>query len=361
MRVLCAPNAFKGSLTAHEAARAIARGARRAGASTVVFPVADGGDGTATVLGGARVKLVVTGPYGERLPVEYRMRAGGEAVVEVAQVGLARTKLRDPMRARSDGVGEMIRDAIVRNARRVVLAVGGSATVDGGAGMVRALGGMWYVKGMRPWTRGGPPDQPVAFEAPDLRGCEVVAACDVGTRLDEAAGLFGPQKGATPDEVRELARRLEQMAGFGPRRAARLSGSGAAGGIGWAVAAQLGGRLQPGAAMVLEALGFDRALRLCDLVLTGEGRWDRTTSEGKAPWAVVRAARRAGIPAVALCGQVIGKSRVARAIAASSEEGLSKAAQLLEDAASAAVAEELAAHRRAHGRPARQVRPPARR
>ena len=313
MRVLCAPNAFKGSLTAKEAAQAMARGVRRAGATPVILPVADGGDGTAEVLGGRRVRMIATGPYGERLPVEYR-RKGSDAIVEVAQVGLARTKKRDPMVARSTGLGEMIRHAAQRGATRIIVALGGSATIDAGFGMLEGMV--------------SPRSVP-----------EIVAACDVSTRFLDAPRLFGPQKGATPEAIRKF----EQFFAYcrdrfpGGARAARLPGSGAAGGIGWALALFHGAELRPGADLVLEEIRFHDALRHADLVLTGEGRWDATTREGKAPWAVVRAARRAGVPAVALCGTVVGPSRVARAIAPSEKAGMRNAADLLEQASFRAV------------------------
>lgn len=305
--VLCAPNAFKGTLTALEAARAMARGVRRAGGTPVLLPVADGGDGTAAVLGGRRVRMTATGPYGERLRVEYR-RKGADAIVEVAQVGLARTKKRDPVSARSDGVGEMIAHAAAGGAHRILVALGGSATVDAGTGAVARLAA-------RP-------------ALPDL-----VALCDVATRFLDAPRRFGPQKGASPSDVRALSREFQTLARIpGGASAARRPGSGAAGGIGWALAL-LGAELRPGADFVLHALRFDDALRQSDLVLTGEGKWDATTREGKAPWAVMRAARKAGVPCVALCGRVVTSSPGVVAIAKSAKEGMRRAARMLEEAA----------------------------
>ncbi len=305
--VLCAPNAFKGTLTALEAALAMARGARRAGARPVLLPVADGGDGTAAVLGGKRVRMTATGPYGERLRVEYR-RKGSDAIVEVAQVGLARTTKRDPVSARSDGVGEMILHAAAGGARRVIVALGGSATVDAGVWAVARLAAL--------------PALP-----------ELVALCDVGTRFVDAPRRFGAQKGASPGDIRELEREFRELARIpGGRRAANRRGSGAAGGLGWALAL-LGARLLPGADFVLDAVRFDDALRQSDLVLTGEGKWDATTSDGKAPWAVMRAARWAGVPCAALCGRVDRPSRGVIAIANSAKEGMRRAARLLEETA----------------------------
>ncbi|MEK7467127.1 MAG: glycerate kinase [Planctomycetota bacterium] len=308
MRVLCAPNAFKGTLTALQAANAMARGVRRAGATPVLLPVADGGDGTAAVLGGKRVRMVATGPHGERMRVEYR-RKGRDAIVEVAQVGLARTKRRDPLNATSLGVAEMIGHAARHGARRVLVALGGSATVDAGLAILGKISAL---------------SRPPKF----------IGLCDVQTRFLDAPRVFAPQKGATPEQTRWLTReflRLSQ-AMAGGRRAARVPGSGAAGGIGWAMVL-LGGELRLGGEFVLEALRLDDALRQTSLVLTGEGRWDSTTREGKAPWAVMRHARRAGVPCVALCGQVIIRTPGVVAVARSAKEGMRRAAPLLEEAA----------------------------
>lgn len=305
--VLCAPNAFKGTLTALEAARAMARGVRRAGGRPVLLPVADGGDGTAAVLGGKRVRMTATGPYGERLRVEYRKK-GADAIVEVAQVGLARTEKRDPRNATSLGVAEMVRHAARHGARRVLVALGGSATVDAGAPVLVALAGLSRRPGL-------------------------VGLADVRTRFFDAPRRFGPQKGATPADIREIEREFRVLSRLpGGARAARLAGSGAAGGLGWALAL-LGAELRHGAEFVLKALRFDDALRQSDLVLTGEGTWDATTRDGKAPWAVMRAARRAAVPCVALCGRVVRPSPGVVAIAESANEGMRHAARLLEEAA----------------------------
>jgi glycerate 2-kinase len=308
IRVLCAPNAFKGTLTALEAAQAMARGVRRAGGRPVLLPVADGGDGTAAVLGGRRVRMVATGPYGERLRVEYRRR-GSDAIVEVAQVGLARTKRRKPLMATSLGVAEMILHASRHGARRILVALGGSATVDAGVPLLGEL-----------------------FAMPRMP--KLVGICDVGTRFVQAPRLFGPQKGASPGEVRALERKFRGLAREFPGGplAAIIPGSGAAGGIGWAILL-LGGNLFPGAAFVLDTIRFYDALRHCGLVLTGEGKWDATSNEGKAPFEVMRRAKRAGIPCLALCGAVAGRATGVIAIGKSAAVGMRRAPTLLEEAA----------------------------
>jgi glycerate kinase len=203
--------------------------------------------------------------------------------------------------------------------------------------MLRALG-FWFVDGNGDrWERGGPPRAPAGFETiglrESLRAFPFVGCCDVLSRFLDAPRLYGPQKGASANEVAELTRRLRRLARFAPPEDARLPGSGAAGGLGWALAAFLDARLVPGAKLVLDEIGFDRELRSADLLLTGEGKWDRTTREGKAPWEAMRRARRAGVPCAALCGRVEGRARGVRAIARSAAEGMRRAAALLEKAA----------------------------
>lgn len=315
----------------------MAKGVRRAGGTPVLMPIADGGDGTAAVLGGREMRARIVGPYGERLLVRWRMRPGLAAVVEVAQAGLARTRKRAPLRARSDGVGQMILAAARAGARRVLVALGGSATVDAGTGMLRALGFWFADRNGERWERAGPPEAPAGIETTELRkslrALPIVGCCDVLSRFLDAPRLYGPQKGASAKDVAELTRRFRLLARLAPPAHARLPGSGAAGGLGWALSAHLGARLRPGAQLVLEEIGFDRALRSADLVLTGEGSWDRTTREGKAPWEAMRRARAAGVPCVALCGVVAGRHRGVRAIARSEAEGMRRAASLLERAA----------------------------
>jgi glycerate kinase len=319
-------------LTAREATEAIARGVERAGARAIRMPIADGGDGTMDALGGERRFATVAGPYGDPMRAEWRMLPGRRALVEIAQIGLARTRRRDPLRARSDGLGELLLAARAAGARRFLVALGGSASVDAGTGMARAMGASFVDSALRPWTCGGPPQDPAAVALPDLR-LRIDVACDVRTTFFQAPRLYGPQKGASPAAVAELTRRFRRLARVveGPRAiVARVPGSGAAGGIAWALAAMFGAALRPGAELVLDALGFDEALSRADFVITGEGTWDRTTREGKAPWEAVSRARAAGVGAVALCGAVAVRTRDAREIG---NEGMRRAAALLEQAA----------------------------
>ena len=282
MRALLCPASLKGVLDASAAAAALARGAREAGATADELPVADGGEGTVdslqAALGGERRQARVANPLGRPVRAGWLVLPDGRAVVEAAAaigLPLLRPEERDPLRASSRGLGELLLAALEEGPPGLLVALGGSATVDGGAGLREVLSSL-----------------PVP----------TVALCDVQTRLADAARLFGPQKGASPDGVRELERRLAGMAEL--RGVARLPGSGAAGGLGAALAA-LGAELVPGATAVLELLGFDDRLRGCDLVVTGEGQVDETTAEGKAPAEVARRAALAGIRCVVFGGRVV--------------------------------------------------------
>jgi glycerate kinase len=235
--VLCCPDKFRGSLTAQEAAAALADGVERAGREAVLLPLADGGEGTLDVLCPAasdRRSLWVSGPLGDPVEAEWGVR-GDTAVVEMARAsGLALVPGRnDPLRATTTGTGELLRAALDAGIRRVIVAVGGSATVDGGLGALEALD----------------------F---DLRGADVVVACDVTTGFADAARVFGPQKGADPAAVAALERRLERLADRYRRELGvdvrDVPGAGAAGGLAGGIAA-LGGRLVPGAALVADVAG----------------------------------------------------------------------------------------------------------
>jgi len=282
--ILCCPDKFRGSLTASDAAEAFATGVERAGRTARRLPLADGGEGTLDVLcpdPAQRRSARVTGPLGDPVDAEWGMR-GDTAVVEMARAsGLALVAGRnDPLRATTRGTGELIRAAIEADAPRILVAVGGSATTDGGLGALEVLG----------------------F---DLRGVDVVVACDVTTTFVDAARVFGPQKEADADAVCELERRLAELAArYDSERGVdvrALPGSGAAGGLAGGLAS-LGARLVPGAALVAEIAGLRDALRAASLVLTGEGRFDATSLAGKVVGNVLREARAAGVPAAVVVG-----------------------------------------------------------
>jgi glycerate kinase len=255
---------------------------RAAGAAAVELPTADGGEGTAYVLhaalGGEWREAVVADPLGRLLPARWLRLPDERAVLDAAAaigLPLLAPGERNPLVTSSRGLGELVLAAVRDGARGLVVGLGGSATVDGGAGVREVLR-----------------ELPVP----------TTVLCDVRTTLGDAARLFGPQKGASPADVAILARRLRAMKELEPY--AHLAGSGAAGGLGAALAA-LGADLVPGAETVLDLIGFDDEVRGCDLVVTGEGQVDRTTAEGKAPGVVAARAAIAGVRCVVFGGRVV--------------------------------------------------------
>jgi len=279
VRALACPASLKGVLSASEAAAALASGFRAAGVEADECPIADGGEGTAAVLfaalGGEWREAVVSNPLGRAIRARWLLLPNRVAVVESAEaIGLGVLTERDPLRGSSRGLGELVRAAHAEWPAGLVVGLGGSATVDGGAGMREVLSSL-----------------PVG----------TIALCDVRTRLADAARLYGPQKGASPDDVRKLKRRLAAMQDLAPF--ADLPGSGSAGGLGAAFAA-LGARLVPGARYVLELIRFRDRVRPADLALSGEGALDVTTTEGKAPWEARRAAEAQGVRCALFGGRV---------------------------------------------------------
>jgi glycerate kinase len=284
VRVVAAPASLKGALGAPAAASALAEGFRRGGVDAIEVPVADGGEGTADVLaaalGGEWRAATVSDPLGRPVRARYLLLPGRMAVVESAEaigLGLLRPEERDPMRASSRGLGELIRVVLGERLASLLVCLGGSATVDGGAGLREVL---------------------------DSLPIETTVACDVRNPLlgvRGAARVFGPQKGATPEAVEELEARLAGMEELAD--AAAVPGAGAAGGLGAALAA-LGAELVPGAELVLDLIGFRERLSGAALTVTGEGTVDRTSAEGKAPGAVVRACGEAGLRCVVFAGRI---------------------------------------------------------
>lgn len=327
MRVLIAPDKFKGTLTADEAARAIAVGLARGlpGAELDLLPIADGGEGTADALveasGGERREVEVTGPDGGRVRAAWGVLGDGRtAVVEAAAacgLGLVPAGRRDPRAATSRGLGELLRAVADAGLREVIVGLGGTGTNDGGAGLAQALGARLLDAAGDDLPPGGAALARLARVEPGplvarLRGeLRVTCACDVTSPLagpDGASLVFGPQKGAAPDVARALDQALARW-GEVLRRdlgadVARLPGAGAAGGLGAGLAALLGARLVPGADLVLDAVGFDARAAAADLVVVGEGALDAQTRRAKAPLLALRRARALGRPVVALAGQV---------------------------------------------------------
>lgn len=321
-RVLIAPNAFKGSLSAAEAAKAMAAGARKAGAQPRVFPISDGGDGLLDVFlsrfGGRRIAVRVRGPVGDRRRAAYGwFPAAKTAVVEMAQAsgiaGLKRSQL-DPMGATSYGTGELIRAAAAMGARTIIVGLGGSATNDGGAGMAAALGARLLGKDGRPLPLGAEPllhleSIDASGLEPALRRIKFIGVSDVTNPLlgkEGSARVYGPQKGATPAQVRLLEKALARYAKAIERDlGVRATGprTGAAGGLGAGLKAFLGAKLESGSGFILEQIDAGGAIGGCDLVVTGEGKLDEQSFFGKAPIALADLARRAGVPAAIVCGQ----------------------------------------------------------
>lgn len=326
MRVLIAADKFKGSLTAVQVAERVTAGLRRVVPDLPVeaLPVADGGDGTvdaALAAGFERREVRVTGPVGEPVTAAYALR-GGTAVVEMAEAsGLQRLPggVRAPLTATTYGAGELLRAALDAGARTVVFGVGGSATTDGGAGMLAALGARFLDGDGVPVGPGGGALAELATA--DLSGLDprlgevtVVLASDVDNPLTGpkgAAAVYGPQKGASPRDVAALDAALGRYvtvleAAVGPRaaEAARAPGAGAAGGIGYGALVGLGARFRSGIEVMLDVLGFAPALARATLVITGEGSLDEQTLHGKAPAGVAAAARAAGKDVVAVCGRL---------------------------------------------------------
>jgi glycerate kinase len=363
MRIIIAPDKFKGSLDSREVAEAIARGWGEGwpDAELITCPLADGGEGTLDVLvqasGGRTVECKVTGPLGEprRAPLGI-LGDGNTAVVEMAAASglvLVPPENRDPRYTTTAGTGDLIRAALDAGARRIIVGIGGSATNDGGTGMASALG----VRFLDDYNENLSPGAIYLnnMEAMDMKGLdprvlktEIIVASDVTNPLlgDRGASrVYAPQKGASEYDVELLERGLTRLAevvsatiipGLEDK-----PGAGAAGGLGFGLMAFLGAEVRPGIEVVTEAVGFERMLEGCGLVVTGEGRLDAQTAYGKTVTGVARVARRHGIPVLALGGEIAEGAEALRELGVnamlgiasgplSREESMASAASLLE-------------------------------
>jgi glycerate 2-kinase len=315
--VVVAPDKFKGSLTAAEVGSALGAGLHAAAPEldVRVVPVADGGDGTLDAAIGAgyrRLTVEVSGPVGQ--PVEAAIAVRNDvAVVELALASglvLLPPGRLEPLAASSFGTGELVRAALDQGCTTIVLGVGGSACTDGGAGLLQALGVRFLDAAGDELPPGGGALRDLAeVDLTDLDwrldGVEVVLASDVDNPLlgsRGAAAVYGPQKGAGPDDVDTLEAGLTRLAAAIDPEAAERSGAGAAGGVGYAALAVLGATARPGIDEILDLVGFHESLLGARLVITGEGRLDEQTLHGKAPAGVAAAAERAGVPVVAVSG-----------------------------------------------------------
>lgn len=322
-RVLCAPDKFKGTLTAQQAAQAMCRGAMRAGGDVQAeaCPVADGGEGTLEILlsaprhEGHEIRQVrVMGPLGEQVTAQFGLTSGIkslDSIIELAQaagLGLVPASRRDPTKTTTFGVGEMILAASEAGARAHIVCLGGSATVDGGCGIAQALGVKFFDHAGRAMTQpmtGGMLQQIACIKRPRPRKLPALFVLhDVMNPLlgeDGAARTYAAQKGATPEQIEQLEAGLANLAaitGGDPN----VPGAGAAGGAGYGLMAMCGAKLIPGIDVVLDELGFTERCESCDLVITGEGRLDDQSLTGKACMGVAKRAKDAGVPTVAIVG-----------------------------------------------------------
>jgi glycerate kinase len=289
--VLLAPDTFKGTLSAGEVAAAIGEGLESRGVPVDYCPVADGGEGTLDVLlgplGGELRTAIVTDPLGRPIEARFGLIAAGRrtpaiAILETAAasgLGLVEPTERDPISASSAGTGELILAAVREGAELVLVGVGGSASTDGGSGAIRAIR-----------AAGG------------LGSAKLTVLCDVRTPFEDAARVFGPQKGADQDQVRRLTSRLHALARRLERDPRGIPMTGAAGGLSGGLWTAFDAKLVPGAAYVLDEIGFDARMRAARAVLTGEGRLDTQSLQGKLVSEVATRARQAGVPAYAIVG-----------------------------------------------------------
>lgn len=328
MKVVVAMDSFKGSVSSLEAGQAVKEGIHRVDESieVIVKPLADGGEGTVQALtqglGGVLCSVEVTGPEGETVRAAYGIAETGSvqkgklAIMEMAEaagITLLR-KEKDPWKATTYGVGEMILDAIEKGCRQFILGIGGSATNDAGAGMLQALGFSLLDKTGQPIGRGAAGLAKLAVvedkNVPKaVRECSFQVACDVENPLCGSQGatcIFGAQKGVKETEKEEIDKAMLRFAGkvcsFTGRDYSMMPGAGAAGGLGFALLSFLNARLQPGIQLVMNAVGLEEAIKTADYVITGEGCIDAQTSMGKAPAGIAELAQKYGAGVIALAG-----------------------------------------------------------
>ena len=371
MKVICAPDSFKESLTAAEAAQAMSRGIRRAvpEAQVDLCPIADGGEGTVDAMlaatNGRPMTTEVMGPLGEKVQAKWGLLGQSEgqpltAVIEMAAasgLALVPPDLRDATKTTTFGTGMLMKAALDAGGRRILMGIGGSATNDGGCGMATALGSIFTDAEGRaiaePGPTGGCLTQVQAINLSNLDArigqTEIIVACDVTNPMtgpNGAAHIYGPQKGATPQQVEQLDLALGHLAKLMRQQLTveieHMPGAGAAGGLGSGLAVFVGAKLEPGIKLVLEAVNFEQRATNCDLCLTGEGRLDGQSLSGKACLGVAEAAKRHDVDTIALVGSVGPNSE--RCLEAglqsyhvigarlSTEESMRRAAELLESA-----------------------------
>lgn len=317
-RVVCAPDSFKETLSAQAAASAMAVGVGRVDESIVCdqCPVADGGEGSLDALisatKGTIYRAIVTGPLGESIEARYGITGDQKTgVVELAEASgltLIPSDDRDPTRTTTYGTGELIAAAADRGCETIILCIGGSGTIDGGVGIAQALGAKFFDRGgqlLDSALPGGRLSEIVSFQPPDSLP-KISVACDVTNPLcgpEGAAYVYGPQKGATPQQIRQLDYALGHLASL-TTIDPNMPGAGAAGGVGFGLAAFCGAALEGGIELILEAARFRQRCQGADLVLTGEGCLDAQSLHGKATMGVAQAAHDLGVPTIAIVGSI---------------------------------------------------------
>lgn len=322
---IIAPDSFKESMTAKQAGKAIARGFKTIygdAINTVTIPMADGGEGTmqslADALHGKVYKQIITGPLGEKVEAAYAISTDrSTAIIEMAEasgLALIPPSKRNPLITTTYGTGELIKAALEQGVSKIILGIGGSATNDGGAGMIAALGGRFHTSTGEIIPQGGATLADVVSldlmnVDPRLKETEMFVACDVTNPLlgpNGASAVYGPQKGATAEMVKELDQALENFHNVLLKETGKnvkdIPGAGAAGGLGAGLLACCDATLQKGIDIVLKETEFERKLKSASLVITGEGKLDDQTIYGKTPIGVAKAAKEKNVPVIALCG-----------------------------------------------------------
>jgi glycerate 2-kinase len=326
MRILIAPNAFKNALRSVDAAGFILEGLKMSGLkfTSTIFPVADGGDDTGSLLikkcGGKLIGAIVKDPIGRKIETSFGISADGHtAIIELAAASglrLLTQKELDPLHASTGGTGELIRMALDQRVKRILLCVGGSATIDGGSGILRELGVQFLDKDNSEMVR--TPESLLDLDRIDISKLdkrigetEIIVLCDVSNPLlgdQGAASIFGPQKGAGKKDILKLERALKRLNDITfsqtGRDMAALRFGGAAGGVAAGLAVFLGAELVAGSDFFLDFTDFNKSLQNTDLVITGEGSIDSQTLQGKAPFGVAKRAKHLGIPVIGLAGKI---------------------------------------------------------
>jgi|TARA_B100001250_G_scaffold284760_1_gene246849 glycerate kinase len=327
MKIILAPDSFKGNLTSLEVAIAFEKGIKRVlpRANCIKIPMADGGEGTVQSLidgiGGEIIRKRVIGPIGQKVFARYGLLSNGTAVIEMAEASglpLVTTRQKNPTKTTTFGTGELIIDAINKGAKKIIIGIGGSATNDGGVGMAQALGVRFLDskdKEIKQHGSGGMLKKIVKIDTREtnkvLKNINIIVACDVDNPLCGRLGasyIFGPQKGATPAMVRVLDDNLKHLAKIIKQSLkkdiSKLKGAGAAGGLGAGLVAFAKAKMKSGVDIVIDATNLERHMKNTNLVITGEGRVDSQTAYGKTPSGVAKSARKHGIPTLVIGGGI---------------------------------------------------------